>query len=450
MSTASIYQKIISTPQKITFKDIFGGGRSKHTEGDADYAMIAGTSLDTVKTELGMLQKWQQPWLYMRILKAGLIISAVAVGAVALMIALLGVSSLPALNLLVIMIPPCIVPISLMVFFWEMNAPRDISLVQMIGYFAAGGVLSLLFTGIINMVVPIYGAVFAPVTEEPAKLLASMFFLQQINKKRGRVYGFTGLAIGAAVGAGFAAFESAQYAYNCLLTIELENGLTASVIWMDWSILFGVLFNIVLRNVCAICGHVLYCVPYACVAALNMGKNGNLKDALQDKTIWFVFAVSFISHALWNTHNGSYGIISVKIVIFTIILWSMALYGIRRSFKQLVDHINIQSTSNTSTSKLRIQGTKGVHAGVAFSLSSNEIIIGTDSSCKLTYPVHYSQIDKKHCKLLIQNGVVYLADLGTQTGTYLNGTKLPPLKGYPLKSGDYFTVGGTDQEFTVV
>lgn len=220
--TVSLYSKIISVPKKITWFDIFRTEKKKHTRSDVDYAMVAGTTLDTVSTELGMLQKWQQPWLYRRILSVGTILCVVIIASICITISMYGYCDFPALNLLLIVIPPCIVPLSLMVFFWELNAPRDISLMQLISYFFVGGVLSLTLTAVLNPFSPTGGAEMAPFAEEPAKLLVTLVLLKLLHKKNGAIYGFSGLALGAAVGAGFAAFESAQYAYNMLPTFLID------------------------------------------------------------------------------------------------------------------------------------------------------------------------------------------------------------------------------------
>lgn len=151
---ASLYSKIIADPQKISWKDIFSSSGKKHTSADTDYALIAGTSLDTVQTEIGMLQKWEHPWLYRKVMFVGLLMSLAMIGAVGIMVLLTGYCVYPALTLLMIMIPPCVIPISLMLFFWEMNAPRDISLPQMMGYFFTGGVLSLLLTTLLLLFFP--------------------------------------------------------------------------------------------------------------------------------------------------------------------------------------------------------------------------------------------------------------------------------------------------------
>ena len=163
-----------------------------------------------------------------------------------------------------------------------------------------------------------------------------------------------------------------------------------------------------------------------------------------------VFAVSFVMHMIWNTANSGWTSLLVKLVIVTVILWSSALYGVRRSFEQITCKIQISAGSTQGVVQHRIQGTKGIHAGIAFSIKKAEILVGTDPACQLTYPVNTADIDKNHCKLLLQNGGLYLADLGSQGGTYLNNTKLKPMTGYLLKSGDRFSLGTGGQEFVVL
>ena len=446
---ANLYSKLISSPMKITWRELVSSSQKQRTDSDMDYAMIAGTSLDTVKTELGMLQKWEAPWLYRRILLAGLLLSAVLLCAVGANLLLMGFSPLPALNLLVVMVPPCIMPVVLMVFFWEMNAPRDISLVQMLGYFFTGGILSLLITILLYLFVPEEST--AALTEEPAKLVVSLILLRRLYRKNGKVYGFSGLALGAAVGAGFAAFESAQYAYGCLPTVPVElDGIAtqASVIMLTWDAFLAVLINIAARNLCAVCGHVLYCAPYVCIAALNMENNGSIWKGISGGLFWLVFSVSFACHTLWNM-LASWNALTVLGSVIAVALWSTTLCGVRRSFAQLVNKIRLANPGAQSTVKVKIRGISGNHAGVEFAITRSEILIGSDPNCHLQYPVGLSDIAPIHGKLLIQNGKLYLADLGSRYGTTINGMPAKPMTGYLLNHGDRFAFGTSGQEFIV-
>ena len=127
------------------------------------------------------------------------------------------------------------------------------------------------------------------------------------------------------------------------------------------------------------------------------------------------------------------------------VLWGSTLYGVRCSFAQLVNKINLSGSST----KLKIRGLFGNHAGVVFAITRSEILIGSDPSCHLQYPVALSDIAPIHGKILVQNGNLYLADLGSRSGTTINGLPAKPMTGYLLKHGDRFAFGTSGQEFIV-
>lgn len=448
----TLYGKILANPRKLTWREILRTGKRKYTAADLDYAMIAGTSLDTVNTEIGMLQKWQQPWLYRRVLGAGAALSGILFGTVLVAVLLLGISPLPAMNLLFVTVPPCVVPLALMVLFWEMNAPRDVSLVQLLGCFFVGGVLSLLFTLLLLVFLP--GNFIAPVTEEPAKLLASLLLLKRLYRKNQRVYGFSGLALGAAVGAGFAAFESAQYAYDCLPQGMITVGDTwtqAGVLLLDSTSLAMVSRNLLVRNVCAVCGHVMFCAPYACIAARNMAGNGKVLRSVASPDFWAVFLVSAVCHGLWNMVVANNDLLLIPALpVSATVLWLSARYAVRQSFAQLASKVPLSPASAGALTPLRLQGVQGIHTGICFSVTKPEILIGSDPSCQLSYPVGLPDIGPVHAKLLVQNGGLYLADLGTKGGTWVNGTRVQPMTGVLLRPGDQITLGSGSQRFSVL
>ena len=75
MSYTEFYSNVQFDPSKITWKEIFSEFRHKHSKKDMEYAMLAGSSLDRT-TEATMLQHWNKPWLFWRILIGGVILIA--------------------------------------------------------------------------------------------------------------------------------------------------------------------------------------------------------------------------------------------------------------------------------------------------------------------------------------------------------------------------------------
>lgn len=101
------------------------------------------------------------------------------------------------------------IPFSALLFFWEVNVPKNVSIISLVRITVISGfvslIISLLFFKYIST--PTESAIWAGPIEETAKLLTMMLFFR--NKK----YSFklNGLLIGAAVGTGFAIIETGGY-----------------------------------------------------------------------------------------------------------------------------------------------------------------------------------------------------------------------------------------------
>ena len=76
MGNTTFYYKVKNDKDKIDWKDIFSEYKKKHTKSELEYALSAGTSLNSA-TEADMLEKWQKPWMFYPLLKGGLILLAI-------------------------------------------------------------------------------------------------------------------------------------------------------------------------------------------------------------------------------------------------------------------------------------------------------------------------------------------------------------------------------------
>ena len=99
------------------------------------------------------------------------------------------------------------VPFCTMVLMFELNARRDIPFYSMMKSFLLGGLFSLVIALFLSSNLYATEAYWAGPIEEPAKLLAAIMTASIFRK--GSVH--TGILLGCAVGAGFAAFETAAY-----------------------------------------------------------------------------------------------------------------------------------------------------------------------------------------------------------------------------------------------
>ena len=215
-----------ATEQTLTIKDLFKNTFKTPPANAADELFAAGTALVT-PTPDEMIRNWVRPWFYARVLIIGLSFNALSWFLFAQMGHLAGMFLLMSLGAMV-------VPLSVLMFYWEMNIPRDISIYRVLIVFFIGGILSIIFA---LMLPDTNGPEYlAPLTEEPAKILAVALFVYFLDCK----YICGGLLIGAAVGAGFAAFEDIFYAMK---TGILYMTITALSIINEHPDAFGAIFE---------------------------------------------------------------------------------------------------------------------------------------------------------------------------------------------------------------
>ncbi len=147
-----------------------------------------------------------------------------------------------------------LVPVSFVVWAFGRRHSGEVTAELLFTTFVSGGVLGVLAASLLEsyLLRPSPGLFLGVgLIEEAAKLAALAFLARRLQHK----YAFDGLILGASVGFGFAAFESAGYAFTALFTeqglslmqlvqTELLRGLLAPVGHGLWTaILGGVLFS---------------------------------------------------------------------------------------------------------------------------------------------------------------------------------------------------------------
>ena len=262
---------------KDLFSDVFG----KHTPEEVEEYFTVGTATTTPPIE-NVDTTWPKPWAFSRTFTAALVVYILFLWG---WIAFHNENLIPGL----IMIGSFAVPIATLIFFFEMNVRRNVSLFQVIRLLFMGGILSLLFTlRLYKLTAPLglewLGDSIAGLVEEPGKLLA-VWTVAWIPKYR---YKLNGLLFGAAVGAGFSAFESAGYAMR--LGLLQGKGLN-----------MGVMNDIIVRRgMLSPFGHIAWTAMSA--GALWRVKGAKKFSLAMHQDIGFlkVFALAVVLHMLWN------------------------------------------------------------------------------------------------------------------------------------------------------
>ena len=197
-------------PADLNWKVLFTDVLKKHSKSEAENIFICGTKTTTPTLD-SVSQQWPHPWLYSRVF----FMFAVAFSLLYVCCAVFGnTNAIPGL----IVVGAFTVPLSGLILFLEVNAYRNISLYDIALIFLVGGCASLVATLFLFSIIGVseldfIGALLVGLIEEIGKAVIVYYFI----KKLARQNILPGLLIGAAVGAGFAAFESAGYAMNYLL-----------------------------------------------------------------------------------------------------------------------------------------------------------------------------------------------------------------------------------------
>ncbi|MBR1422607.1 MAG: PrsW family intramembrane metalloprotease [Ruminococcus sp.] len=296
---------------EIKFGDLFSETFKSHSREERDELVICGTK-NTTPREENMVTAWPKPWLFGRVfLTLGLTLLALYL----LIYQFENILAYPGL----MFVGAMLVPFPAMILMWELNVPRNVSIVDCVSIFFVGGALSLIYSMIgyaitENADLSQFGsAVLTGFIEEIGKAVAVAYYL----RKRQDRYILNGLVIGACVGAGFAVFETAGYLFRILLLAGHDEMM--KVLW--------------LRAFLAIGGHVLWAAVEG--AALLIAKGDNRPFTMgflwNGKFIGF-FMICVALHAIWDA-GIEFGseiylpqiLCSVGIIIVTLTLVSAGL-----------------------------------------------------------------------------------------------------------------------------
>jgi len=84
---------------------------------------------------------------------------------------------------------------------------------------------------------------------------------------------------------------------------------------------------------------------------------------------------------------------------------------------------------------------KGAYEGKIFPIKSEEISIGRSSDNALILPPNDQSISRNHTLIENKSNQLYLTDLNSKNGTYLNGRRILPKKKILIKPGDSIKIG---------
>jgi protease PrsW len=294
--------KSLTTPLGI-FSNVF----KKHSGEEAERLFLVGTSHTTPPIE-EILDSWPRPWLFARIF---FMIAFLYLGLWIGFEVFNNANFFPGL----IMVGSFIAPITTLIFFWELNAPQNISIYKIINILFIGGILSLVLAVFFFENIGDENVIIIGIVEEVAKLLVVIWFLKRNNY----LYILNGVLVGAAVGTGFAAFESAGYALMSVLLRDFET-MYMTIFW---------------RGVLAPGGHIVWAALSGGALCLVKGRRRFQFSMLADVRFLILFAIVVTAHAMWDITWPTFWGIPVVQIGLMIVCWFIAFTVIFTGLKEI-------------------------------------------------------------------------------------------------------------------
>jgi len=188
-----------------------------------------------------------------------------------------------------------LVPVTFVAWAFERRDTGELTPSLLLNTFVTGGVLGVLAASLLESYLlhpSPWLFISVGLIEEAVKLAALMVVTRHLTIKSAR----DGMILGAAVGFGFAAFESAGYAFTALFTV---NGLS----------LMQVVQTELLRGLLAPVGHGLWT---AIVGAVLFSSSARHHFAITGKLILTYLGVSAL-HALWDSMHDIALILTLRL-----------------------------------------------------------------------------------------------------------------------------------------
>ena len=423
---------------QIRVRNVFSQTFKHHRKGDAFRSL---TRHPVPAAE--MLESWQRPWLYLRlfaILAAATLILSFASSYI--------VPGDESFAMIGYVIGGMVVPVSMLLFIWEMNMQGNLSIFTLVGLLMLGGQMSI----VISM--PFFGLwdkltgrsdlpdTIAAVAEEPGKLITCVLFILLIYRRG--LNGLDGLVIGAAVAAGFGFAENTQYAFN-------RAGFD-TILSRNLSQVFG--------------GHILYTAPM--VGALGLAANGERLRAKHflDWRFLLTVAIGMGMHALNNSAKVlprslqflfvSFPVLGTQLavvrLVIALIAWPTFMIVLRASIKQSLDACErdrAKRAEKLPAAPVTLLCRAGTFAGKSIGVPIGKAIrLGRDAaSCQLV--LDSASVSRLHCIVRSEGDRLLLRDLGSANGTQLNGKRLAPDQEVVLSPGDVLELGSGGERFEV-
>lgn len=264
---------------EVKFKEFFVAVPKHHSHVEAERLLTCGTP-ETTPGPSDITAVWPRPWVYSRVF-------VVLLATLLLDVALVSVYGNPLGMPSLMFLGAALMPVTVLVFFFETNVPRNVSFATTLEILFVGGMASLLAIYFNPLLAysdtgEIGPSLVTGLVEEVAKAVVTIVVLSRMKDRR---YVLNGLLVGAAVGAGFDMFETAGYVYEA----AMESGFD------------GAIASVIDRAPTALGAHVAWAAAEGGAFVLCYGEVGFSWRHVADKRFLGILCTCIVLHGIWDS-----------------------------------------------------------------------------------------------------------------------------------------------------
>lgn len=223
-----------------------------------------------------------------------------------------------------------------------------------------------------------------------------------------------GLAIGAAVAAGFSFIETVQYSFRYGLDVILARNID--------QLITG--------------GHVLFTAPFVGALCYRMNDHPFKLQFLSDSRFLKTFAICMLCHAAHNLNFPIFsffdGLIDAKGILLGIFEWFLLIrmfsLGIRQALQKKEYALDKSTPIQVFLNGRRID------------FPVNQVLsVGRSPNCDIVLPS--TDVSRIHCRIAVTREYIVVMDMGSRNGTYINGKQIEKNKQIRLNRRDTLKLG---------
>lgn len=315
----------IDQPSEWNAREMFADVTKHHRDDEIEAYFTVGTAATTPSLH-SIPTTWPKPWVFARVFG---LTALLYIGFVYAWQEFGNENLIPGL----IMIGSAAMPLSLLIFFFEANVTRNVSLYQVLKLLLIGGLVSIviaLFGFQLTNLESWLGAAAAGIIEEVGKGLALLLVVRRLRFR----WTLNGLLLGATVGTGFAIFESAGYA----LRYAEQSGTDVMRTVITQRAILTVLG-----------GHVLWTGLVGAALWRVRGNHPFKAEMLWDPKFLRVLAFCIAMHMIWDANIGNDWPLDIKYILLGVVAWVLVLGFIQTGLKEVREAQKVETTSMTST-----------------------------------------------------------------------------------------------------